>query len=163
MTEHRLYRIHSSPFDTIGIWKRGIALLCFTIEDERRDVKVRGETRIPAGLYRLTLEHSPKFSPRPQYGHPMITVNGVPNFSGIRVHMGNTSDDSEGCILTGEYPVIGYEGKPSRIVASSEAYRRMYEIVASDIRDGETWLTVLNEEHLAMKSFDSDTTPLTVG
>ncbi len=59
----------------------GRTLYGFVPEDPPREVKVKGQTRIPAGRYRLTLEDSPKFTPKS--GHKMITVNGVPGFEGI--------------------------------------------------------------------------------
>lgn len=45
--------------------------ICFSLEDEIREVegqpvsewKVKGATAIPAGRYRITLEHSPRFGP----------------------------------------------------------------------------------------------------
>ena len=79
------------------------AYFCFTLEDKVREVpnqpvetwKVWGETAIPYGLYRLTLENSPRFGP------DTITLNNVPGFSKIRIHAGNTHMDTEGCIIVG--------------------------------------------------------------
>ena len=33
----------------------GRKFLCYTLEDEHRDVKKYGETRVPAGTYKITL------------------------------------------------------------------------------------------------------------
>ena len=33
----------------------GLKFLCYTLEDERRALKVKGETRVPAGIYNLAL------------------------------------------------------------------------------------------------------------
>jgi hypothetical protein len=68
---------------------------CFTLEDEVRDVKVKGETAIPEGYYDVTFEDSPHFGPQ------TLTINKVPNFSQIRIHSGNTEKDTDGCILVG--------------------------------------------------------------
>ena len=79
------------------------AYFCFTLEDKVREVpnqpvetwKVWGETAVPSGLYKITLEDSPRFGPE------TITLNNVPGFSKIRIHAGNTQMDTEGCIIVG--------------------------------------------------------------
>lgn len=81
-----------------GVWE------CYTLEDPCREIvgcpvgewKVPGKTAIPHGSYELTLEDSPRFGPN------TITVNDVPGFSKIRIHAGNTAEDTEGCVLVGE-------------------------------------------------------------
>ena len=35
--------------------------LCYTLEDERRVLKVRGETRVPAGTYKIELRNEGGF------------------------------------------------------------------------------------------------------
>lgn len=75
----------------------------FTLEDKVREVggvpiekwKVYGETAISRGSYEVVLETSPRFGP------DTITLQKVPGFTGIRIHAGNTADDTEGCILVG--------------------------------------------------------------
>lgn len=76
---------------------------CFTLEDKVREElgvpvekwKIHGETAIPMGLYRVTLENSPKFGP------DTMTIHDVPGFSKIRIHAGNTHVDTEGCVIVG--------------------------------------------------------------
>lgn len=57
--------------------------------------KVPGETAIPRGVYRLTLEASPKFGP------DTPSLHNVPGFKWIRIHAGNRPEDTEGCIIVG--------------------------------------------------------------
>lgn len=52
---------------------------------------------IPVGLYDLDLTYSPKFKKE----LPLVHNTLVPGNRGIRIHAGNTVDDTEGCILIG--------------------------------------------------------------
>ena len=87
----------SSRTCTLGSLYCDDALLMFTLEDVVRPdgAKIYGETAIPAGTYRVTLEKSKRF------GRLMPYVHDVENFSGILFHWGNTAVDTKGCILVG--------------------------------------------------------------
>lgn len=92
---------------------------CYTLEDEIREVegqpvaswKVKGATAIPAGEYRVTLDDSPRFGP------DTLTINNVPGFQAIRMHAGNTSEDTEGCPLLGmaatSHSLVGGSSRPA--------------------------------------------------
>jgi len=72
------------------------AFECYTLEDVVRfGSKVYGETAIPAGIYPIKLDFSPK------YQKIMPHVMNVKGFEGIRIHSGNKAEDTEGCLLVG--------------------------------------------------------------
>ena len=52
---------------------------------------------IPVGLYNLDLTYSPKFKKE----LPIVHGKSLSETRGIRIHAGNTVDDTEGCILIG--------------------------------------------------------------
>lgn len=63
--------------------------------------KIYARTAIPAGTYKVTMEHSPRFKRALPYLHD------VPHFLGILIHSGNTDADSAGCIIVGRNTVKG--------------------------------------------------------
>ena len=81
--------------------------ICFTLEDVPRayGIKVAGKTALPAGRYTVTITPSNRFK-RPMcllYTNPkdLACEMGGIRFEGIRIHGGNTSENTEGCILVG--------------------------------------------------------------
>lgn len=81
---------------TIGELSVNGAFECYTLEDKVRTVKIAGRTAIPAGRYEVAVNFSNRF----QKLMPLLL--NVPNFEGIRIHSGNTQDDTDGCILVGK-------------------------------------------------------------
>lgn len=117
--------------------------LCYTVEDEFRDVKVKHETRIPAGIYKLTLRAEGGFHSRylQRYGADwhkgMIYVNDVPGFSYILWHTGNDDSSTSGCLILGNSQTSN-KVKPDGFVGSSrDAYTDVYPIVRDAILSGE--------------------------
>ena len=79
---------------------------CDTLEPTWRDYahgahKVKGRSAIPEGRYAVVISYSPKF----EAWLPILL--GVPKFEGIRIHAGNCSEDTEGCILVGKNREVG--------------------------------------------------------
>lgn len=90
-----LERVQVDPDVTIGSLSIDGQWECWTCEDPVRDTKIHGQTAIPFGKYPVTITHSPRF----QRDLPLLEY--VPNYSGVRIHPGNTPADTEGCILPG--------------------------------------------------------------
>lgn len=91
----KLVRRTLTEQSTIGTLSINGVFECFTLEDRVRPVKIHGATAIPAGIYEVAITFSDRFQ------KPLPLLLNVPNFSGIRIHPGNTAADTEGCILVG--------------------------------------------------------------
>lgn len=117
--------------------------LCYTLEDEFREVKVNGETRIPAGTYNITLRTEGGFNQRytkkfgSDFNKGMLWVRDVPGFEYILIHIGNDDDDSEGCLLVGDSQNQNIT-KKGFISSSTDAYKRIYPSIANALEKGET-------------------------
>ena len=109
---------------------------CDTLEPTWRDYahggrKIKGCSAIPEGRYAVVISYSPKF----EAWLPILL--GVPNFSGIRIHAGNTSNDTEGCILVGKNKLVG-QLVDSRIWL----HRLKKKIVEAKGRGEAVWITI---------------------
>tara|TARA_S200002703_G_scaffold119371_1_gene105135 strand:- start:790 stop:1266 length:477 start_codon:yes stop_codon:yes gene_type:complete len=119
----------------------GRKFLCFTLEDEHRLNKVQGETRVPPGAYKITLRTEGGFHTRysEKYGDMhkgMLWVRDVPNFEYILIHVGNTDDNTEGCLLVGNTAQENIT-RDGFIGESGNAYKRIYPPIADALEAGE--------------------------
>lgn len=151
-----LKRIAKRPKYTIGKLYIDGKYFCDTLEDcdrgltsemseeKIRNIKVYARTAIPTGKYKLTLNvQSPKFSKKAAYRFCdgfLPRLNNVKGYEGILIHIGNTADDSAGCILVGENNVVG------KVLNSTATFRKLYDILNdADRRDEKITIEVKNK------------------
>ena len=138
---------------TIGRLFVGGVYFCDTLEPPDRGLhktmplsqikakKVKGKTAIPKGTYAVTLkEQSPKF--RTRYWAKFCdgylpTILGVPGFSRVLIHVGNTAADTEACVLVGNNRVVG------KVLDSAATFERLYRrIKEADDRGESLYITI---------------------
>lgn len=117
-----------------------------TIEDTFRHKKIKHETRIPAGNYRIILRkfggHHERYSKKFLFHKGMLQLENVPGFSDILIHIGNTADDSSGCILIGKEKV-----NDDLIRHSTLAYAMFYQYIINLIKsDEEIFINITDNE-----------------
>ena len=132
----QVIRFHDNGDATLGLLFIDGDFECFTLEDEYRDKKVRGETRVPKGTYRITLRQEGGYHTRykAKFGSMhkgMLWVREVPGFEWILFHIGNTDENTAGCLLVGESAKDGFIG------GSTDAYKKMYPKICDAILRGE--------------------------
>jgi hypothetical protein len=130
---------HGILFEVTDIGKR---FLCYTLEDEHRALKVKGETRIPAGTYNIKLRKEGGFNQRytKKYSNihrGMLHVVDVPGFEYILIHTGNTDEHTAGCLIVGDSQENNIILKDGFVGKSVNAYKRIYPSIAKAIEDGE--------------------------
>lgn len=125
-----------SPKFTLGRLTVDGKHFAYTCEDCDREleaggVKIPKQTAIPRGYYRLTATFSQRF----QKLMPLIV--GVLQFEGIRIHGGNTSDDTEGC------PLIGRVRTMTGVVNCAERVATLTKMIEDEEDAGnEIWISV---------------------
>jgi len=140
-------RIKSDEDATLSLIFIDDEFICFGLEDEYRADKVARETRIPSGTYPITLRQVGGFNNRykkkfPGFHDGMLWVRNVPNFEYILIHIGNTDQDTAGCLLIGEGAMTSGE---LRITHSTNAYKKVYQKVLNSARSGN--LTIEYQDH----------------
>ena len=136
-----LKRIALRPTYTIGKLYIDDAYLCDTLEDTVRDTnksgkfdngeqKIKGKTAIPYGTYEIKWTYSPRFK---KYTPQLMNV---PSFEGIRVHAGNTSADTEGCLILGENKQVG------KVLNSRATINKFYPIIKEACSNGKVTIEI---------------------
>lgn len=114
---------------------------CDTLEDTVRDLnkdgkfdngekKVYAKTAIPYGTYEIKWTYSPRFK---KYTPQLMNV---PSFEGIRIHAGNTSADTEGCILLGENKQVG------KVINSRATINKFYPLIKKACSNGKVTIEI---------------------
>ena len=109
--------------------------MCYLLEDQVRpddEEKVPGKTAIPAGRYEIVITYSERFK------RLMPLLIGVPNFTGIRIHWGNTHRDTDGCPLTGTYAGVG------SVRDSRSAFKRLWKRLRDAERKEKTYIEIVD-------------------
>ena len=121
-----IHKVKTST-STIGELSINGIFECFVLEDKDRGLskamtlseltnkKVPGETAIPDGRYEVAITFSERFR------KPLPLLMDVPAFAGIRIHPGNTSSDTEGCLLPGRNKGI------DAVTSSRIAFNALFE------------------------------------
>lgn len=136
-----LKRIALRPTYTIGKLYIDDAYFCDTLEDTVRDTnksgkfdngeqKIKGKTAIPYGTYEIKWTYSPRFK---KYTPQLMNV---PSFEGIRVHAGNTSADTEGCLILGENKQVG------KVLNSRATINKFYPIIKESCSNGKVTIEI---------------------
>ena len=120
----------------------GRKFLAYTLEDEARALKVRGETRVPAGIYKIELRKEGGFHERYTKKYPgihrgMLHVTDVPNFEYILIHTGNTDEHTAGCLIVGDAQENNQLLPDGFVGKSVNAYKRIYPSIAKAIAEGQ--------------------------
>lgn len=139
-------RIKSNDDATLSIISTQSGFECFGLEDEYREDKIANETRIPGGLYKIRLKPHGRMHERYQrkfYFHQgMLHLQDVPGFTDILIHIGNTDDDTAGCLLVGS----GCDSAELRLTKSTYAYMKLYKKVVQAAAEHDLDILIIDND-----------------
>jgi len=133
------------PDSTISHFSVNDKPMCHILEDFDRGLKqtdsiehinatkVYGHTCIPYGRYEVLMTFSQRFQ------QIMPLVSNVPGYEGIRMHIGNKSADTLGCLLLGDYD----EKAVNFISNSTGNWTELMDILFRAVdREEKIWITI---------------------
>ena len=95
MKTARVIRVATHPkYGTFGIFILDGQPICNTLEPYKRE-NAKSVSCIPTGQYIMEVQQSPKYG-------AVYTITNVQDRSYIRVHKGNLSGHTQGCLILGE-------------------------------------------------------------
>jgi hypothetical protein len=149
--EITLIRLNKDTDSTIGVMYIDGKFQCYTLEDEERDVKIKGETCIPKGTYEVKFREvvsglTKKYRERYDWFHYHLMLQDVPNFNYVYMHVGNTDEHTDGCLLVGEQQQLNTY-KEGKLMSSVPAFERLYKKVGNELESGgKVYITVKDIE-----------------
>ena len=127
-----LKRFSSQSDTTLGILFVDGEFECFTLEDEYRADKVKGETRIPAGTYKVEKREvlsglTEKYRKKYPWFDFHFMLQDVPNFQYVYIHIGNDDDHTDGCLLVSDAVKSNRFDENNNLSSSGPAFKRLYQ------------------------------------
>ena len=104
-------------------------------------IKVIHHTAIPSGRYRLTVTRSNRFKRDMILIHnqkDLSLINNGIRFTGIRIHGGNTHENTSGCILVAKNRVNDYTIQGTQEKALTKKVKEL-------LLTGDCYLTIINQ------------------
>lgn len=115
--------------------------MCDILEDKVRNpittainrfIKIYGQTAIPYGTYEIIRNYSNK------YKKILPLLLNVPHYEGIRIHSGNTADDSYGCLLPGFNTIKG------KVTNSRETFKKLDAWIEGALKKGKVYIQIVD-------------------
>lgn len=118
------------------------------LEDQYQEVKVKGETCIPEGKYRLVINRQlTPLTQRYQKKYPwfkyFLEIDGIKGFDKVYPHIGNSDEDTAGCPLLGTS--CDLSNPNGWVGGSTPAFKKFYETIYPLVESGAVvwWETTL--------------------
>lgn len=137
--EFKLVRTYGTDYDTLGYLMVDGKEFCKTLEDAVRDRKIKEQTCIPYGEYKVKMTYSPKYKKdmpliyNDEKTQGVVSKNGD-SWAGIRIHGGNSNLDTEGCLLVAKNQYKNTKFGDKKNVDGTPIMNYISESMAEDVR-----------------------------
>ena len=145
--ETKIIRVAQGKESTLSqLYINGI-FQCYLLEDKIREVKIPSQTAIPKGIFSLKLNTfgAKNVDYKKAFGklhEGMIEITGLPNFSFVYIHTGNTIEHTAGCPLVG----LSYIKKDGdyQVLQSRDAYWQVYPKLLAAAKSKDNQIEIQN-------------------
>ena len=79
----------------------------------------------------------------------MLEIKDIPNFKWVLFHLGNTDENTAGCVLDGDTQQDLDVSKDGFIGSSGNAYKKFYPKVATALENGESVSLIVSKIQLS--------------
>lgn len=133
-----VFRYSDNGNSTLALLFVNGVFFCHALEDEHRDEKVAGETRIPAGVYQLGIQDAvtpltERYRSKYEWFENHIHVKDVPNFESVYIHIGNDEKNTDACLIVADNANNNTIAK-GFIGSSTPAFKRLYEKIYPELK-----------------------------
>ncbi|WP_114751028.1 DUF5675 family protein [Pleomorphovibrio marinus] len=146
-----LLRYKDDGQTTLGLLFIHNRFFAYTLEDTHRDEKKDGNTRIPQGTYPLELNRNltdltQRYRNMFSWFDFHIEIKEIPNYNLVYIHIGNTHQDTRGCVLVADG--ITDSSTQSMITYSRLAFERLYKTLRPLLNENQAPISIqiLNED-----------------
>ena len=136
--ESKIIRVAQGKQSTLSqLYINGV-FQCYLLEDKIREVKIASQTAIPTGVFELKLntwgaKNADYKKAVGKLHQGMIEISGLPNFSFVYIHTGNTIKETAGCPLCGfGFQIVDGDFQVTQSVA---AYKMIYPKLVALVKD----------------------------
>jgi hypothetical protein len=142
MMNVEIIRLNKSAESMIGAMYLNGEFQGFTLEDPTREQKIEKVTAIPDGVYNLGLRKADsgmtkKYRAKYDWFKWHLWIQGIPGFEYVYIHVGNKTEDSDGCILLGDQPKNNVTQK-GWVGNSTNTFSNFYKKVFPRLENGES-------------------------
>jgi Family of unknown function (DUF5675) len=126
------------------LWLNGQEI-CFILEDGSRETKEYGKTRIPSGRYKMAQITQGRFFTRYKEIFGFAFALGITNvlfFENIRIHAGNSVEDTLGCLLTGTQATYNKKTDCYEVTESLKSYSKLWKLIQNEMKNNNVFINI---------------------